>query len=354
MITFSMAGDTWSLSSSPLQFGATCDRFRHGTSFSTRSHHVNEGRQRQRLSSWMNRGMLCSQLGFGLVAARRYRHRPKTKCSRQQPSEGAGKLRVPCLYFGFSLKQQGGGHAVCEHVAVVEMTDGTRLLLLDTSLPQNIDDVDRSSFGHGIVEPECLSYTFTWNSIDEPSQRTAVVRLKDGSKIVFSDTGSFAQSIYTPHEQGPLLDEYLDAFAALALLAEAGTRPGVRRFGIAGLGAGVGARQLLALLPQRRLLAWDRSEAVIRAAAVCGGLPLRGGQLEVRCADLLDVSEAGSCEPLEALFVDLFENAGEKGEGGLPENLESTETWLSLLGWVADGRGMSCRRWLAHGKSRCS
>eukprot|EP00435_Cladocopium_sp_Y103_P010669 s2710_g2.t1 len=63
--------------------------------------------------------------------------------------------------------------------------------------------------------------------------------------------------------------------------------------GLVGLGAGTSARQLLQLLPERRLVAWETSKAVLMAADFCGGI--RFDRLEVSPADYLILPKVAWC-----------------------------------------------------------
>ncbi|CAE7246170.1 unnamed protein product [Symbiodinium sp. CCMP2592] len=89
------------------------------------------------------------------------------------------------------------------------------------------------------------------------------------------------------------------------------------------------------LMPERRILAFERSSLVLAATAFMGGF-LEDEQLEVRLADIFSES-AGPREPLLLMAVDVAVDGGDWGDGRLPEELESTETWSGLLEWLDRG-----------------
>ena len=282
-----------------------------------------------------SKSLLQHGVAFGLLAATPRWPRTSGRTGRglrcQEPEKAEAcrddeeLVQVPCLFYGFTRDEQG-----TERVSVVEVSSGERLMFIDRGEPILGEPVLA-----GVALATCLSYAFTWpNTNSQTCVRRSVVELEDGQRMTYEDPGAFAQSLFVP--DSPLfLDDYVDIFAVLGLLGDLqGFHPD-RRIGLVGLGAGTSARQLRRLLPKMRLLAFERSQMVLAAAAVMGR-PLEDELLEVRLADIFSIS-AGPKEPLMLMAVDLAVDGGEFGDGQLPEELERKEAWLDLLSWRDTG-----------------
>ncbi|CAJ1443297.1 unnamed protein product [Effrenium voratum] len=244
-------------------------------------------------------------------------------CRGRRPARRSQDLEVDCLFYSLTASAAG-----FERVAVVVVPNGTRLMFIDWSKP--VDGALPAAMPVSPLQLRCLSYAFSWGAFGEPCVRNSEVQLPSGGVLRFHDVGAFAQSIYTPGAN-IWLDDYVDVLTVVCLMAEEERTNG--RIGLLGLGAGTNARQLLQLLPSRRFLAWETSQAVLLAADSCGGLGSE--RMEVRCDDILS-STAGATEPLAAMVVDVAVDGGE-GDGRLPQELETVEAWSGLLSFLAKG-----------------
>lgn len=214
-------------------------------------------------------------------------------------------IEVECLFYAITRRSNSD----YERVAVVLGPQDVRLMFIDWSAPQNPCSWPEPALP--LQEPvrvECLSYVFTWPDLCLRRSKVRLPDLPNMEPLEFQDRGAFAQSMYSPGA-GPWLDDYVDVFAAVCLMAEDG-EPVAGRLGLVGLGAGTSARQLLQLLPERRLVAWETSKAVLMAAEYCGGISFE--RLEVRTEDLLDTGvEVPKGEPLAVLVLDVHVDGGD-------------------------------------------
>eukprot|EP00439_Symbiodinium_sp_Y106_P024674 s5783_g3.t1 len=169
-------------------------------------------------------------------------HQQSGEILRQQEDaiEMDEAVQVPCLFYG--LKRDADG---VERVSVVEVSDGERLMFIDRGPPKVGEPVFTAE---AVVS--CKSYHFVWRNDHECQSciRRAVIDMDDGHKIVYEDPGrqtlsfpffrlraegfmeyghwqfigylrAFAQSIFRSSSSSVFLDDYVDIFAVLGLLA---------------------------------------------------------------------------------------------------------------------------------------
>ncbi|CAL1131257.1 unnamed protein product [Cladocopium goreaui] len=166
----------------------------------------------------------------GAAAASKCRKRRRERCQMSGDAIDAvdhgEDIEVECLFYAITRRSNSD----YERVAVVLGPQDVRLMFIDWSAPQNPCSWREPALP--LQEPvrvECLSYVFTWPDLCLRRSKVRLPDLPNMEPLEFQDRGAFAQSMYSPGA-GPWLDDYVDVFAAVCLMAEDGEpvagRPG--------------------------------------------------------------------------------------------------------------------------------
>eukprot|EP00933_Yihiella_yeosuensis_P016276 TRINITY_DN13970_c1_g1_i1.p1 TRINITY_DN13970_c1_g1~~TRINITY_DN13970_c1_g1_i1.p1 ORF type:complete len:312 (-),score=49.49 TRINITY_DN13970_c1_g1_i1:62-922(-) len=148
-------------------------------------------------------------------------------------------VEMKCLFYSVSRPNLCG---LVERVSVLEAPDGERLMVIDCSKPDEscskyLEELLADVTGDDFMVLKCSSCIVEFIGGGKPCKRVSVVEAKNGHQFAFKDRGLFAQSIWSADAHA-FLDDYIDVFSAVCLLADAEGLDRSLPLGIAGFGGG--------------------------------------------------------------------------------------------------------------------